>query len=77
VLERLALTAIRRIGFEFKAGSSVEPRDWLNLQRARADGIVDHGVVVHMGKRSYPAADGVEVVAAQQLLSWEQRGAGT
>jgi hypothetical protein len=49
----------------------------LHLQRARADGIVDHGFVVHMGKRSYPAADGVDVVAAEQLLSWEQHGPGT
>ena len=61
-----------RLGFEFKATASVEPRDWSNLQQARADGIVGHGFVVHMGNRSFAAADGVDVVAAAQLLSWER-----
>lgn len=66
-----------RLGLEFKAASSVEPRDWSHLLQARRDGIVDHGFVVHMGGRSFPAADGVDVMAAVQLLAWEQRGSRT
>lgn len=58
-----------RIGFEFKAGSSVEPRDWAHLQSGIDDGVIDRGNVIYHGTRRFPISDRITAVPADEALS--------
>ncbi len=57
-----------RIGFELKAGVAVEPRDWAHLQTGIDDGVIDRGVLVHMGPHDFMASDKIRVAPASKLL---------
>jgi uncharacterized protein len=58
-----------RIGFEFKTGVAIAPRDWVHLQAGIADGVIDRGIVVYNGTRSFAANDHIRVVPASELLT--------
>jgi hypothetical protein len=58
-----------RIGFELKAGVTIEPRDWAHLQAAIDDGVIDRGVVVHMGARDFMVSPKIRVAPAAGLLA--------
>ncbi len=57
-----------RIGFEFKAGVSTTPADWAHLQAGIADKVIDRGIVVYNGTRTFAASDNVRVVPAPEIL---------
>jgi hypothetical protein len=58
-----------RIGFELKVGVSIEPRDWAHLQTAIDDGVIDRGIVVHMGAHDFMASAKIRVAHAPGLLA--------
>jgi hypothetical protein len=58
-----------RIGFELKAAVSVEPQDWAHLQAGVARKIIDRGILVYSGTRSFAVSDEVRVVPADDLLA--------
>jgi uncharacterized protein len=58
-----------RIGFEFKTGVAIAPRDWVHLQAGIADGVIDKGIVVYNGTRSFAANEHIRVVPASELLT--------
>ena len=58
-----------RIGFEFKAGASTTPRDWAHLQAGIADKVIDKGILVYNGTRTFPASDKIRVVPAAEILT--------
>ena len=58
-----------RIGFEIKAASTVGAADWRHLQSGVQDGLIQRGVVVHLGDVSFPARENVDVLSAGELLS--------
>jgi predicted AAA+ superfamily ATPase len=58
-----------RIGFEIKAASSVGAADWRHLQAGVQDGLIQRGVVVHLGDVSFPARENIDVLSAGELLS--------
>ena len=58
-----------RIGFEFKCAVSSGPKDWANLKKAIDDDIIHKGFLVHLGERSYPVSEKVEVVGAEGFLN--------
>jgi predicted AAA+ superfamily ATPase len=60
-----------RIGFELKAGASVEQADWKHLHMAIADGVIHRGAVVYAGTRGFVASEGVSVIPAAQALTRE------
>ena len=57
-----------RIGFELKAGVAIEPRDWEHLQAGIDDGVIDRGVLVHVGTHEFMANDKIRVAPAAKLL---------
>ena len=58
-----------RVGFEFKSAASTEPRDWTHLQTAISEGIIQRGVVVYSGQRSFDVSDHIAVVPASDVLT--------
>lgn len=58
-----------RIGFEFKAGASTTPRDWVHLQAGIDDKVIDKGILVYNGARSFPVSDEIRVVPAAEILT--------
>ncbi len=58
-----------RIGFEFKAGVATTPGDWAQLQAGIADGLIDRGILVYNGPRSFQVSDAIRVVPAKELLT--------
>jgi len=57
-----------RIGFEFKAGSATEPRDWAHLKNAIDDGVIHRGIVVYHGARAFAVDKKISVVPASDVL---------
>ncbi|MBM3882539.1 MAG: ATP-binding protein [Verrucomicrobia bacterium] len=67
----------RRIGFEVKLAAAVGSRDAAGLIQARADGVIDEGVLLYHGERSVPLAEGVQALPAGPVLRgglWEETG---
>jgi uncharacterized protein len=58
-----------RIGFEFKCAVSASPRDWSTLAVGLEDGIIDRGLLVYLGERSYSVAPNIDVLSASEILS--------
>jgi hypothetical protein len=58
-----------RIGFEFKAGASTTTADWAHLQTGIADKVIDRGLVVYNGTRTFAASDKIRVVPAAEMLN--------
>lgn len=57
-----------RIGYEFKCSASLVKRDWTNLQAGIEQGVIHRGVVVYMGERDFPVAEGIRVVHGENVL---------
>lgn len=57
-----------RIGFEFKAGVATTQTDWAHLQAGIADKVIDRGIVVYNGTRTFAASDKIRVVPAAEIL---------
>jgi len=62
-----------KIGFEFKCTSSVSKKDWRTLKACIDEGVIDKGIVGHMGKRDYDVTERIKAVSGESLLSgaWE------
>lgn len=60
---------IPRSAVEFKAGAATTPRDWAHLQAGIADKVIDNGILVYNGTRSFPASDKIRVVPAAEILT--------
>ncbi len=60
---------VERIGFEFKVGSSVEPRDWANLRRGIEQGVIQRGAITYHGAREFAVHDKVSVIPAESVLT--------
>jgi predicted AAA+ superfamily ATPase len=58
-----------RIGFEFKAGASTTPSDWAHLQTGIADKVIDRGVLVYNGTRSFSVNEKIRVAPATEVLT--------
>jgi predicted AAA+ superfamily ATPase len=58
-----------RIGFEFKAGVATAPGDWAHLQAGVDDGVIDRGIVVYNGTRTFAVSGKIRVVPATELLT--------
>jgi hypothetical protein len=58
-----------RIGFEFKVGASTTPHDWTHLQAGIADKVIDRGILVYNGTRTFSASDKIRVVPAAEVLT--------
>lgn len=58
-----------RIGFEFKAGGTIEPRDWAHLQSGIDDGVIHRGIIAYNGTRRFPVSDCITVAPAGELLA--------
>jgi hypothetical protein len=57
-----------RIGYEFKCSASLVKKDWTNLQAGIEQGVMHRGVVVYMGERDFPVAEGIRVVHGENVL---------
>lgn len=57
------------IGYEFKCAISTTARDWAHLKAGIADGVIQKGLVVYIGDKSFAVSDNVSVVSAGALLS--------
>jgi predicted AAA+ superfamily ATPase len=62
----------RRIGVEIKLAAAVGKRDAAGLVQARLDGVIHEGVVLHMGERTFPLAEGVRALPAPEVLRGRQ-----
>lgn len=58
-----------RIGFEFKAGVATTPADWAHLQTGITDKVIDRGILVYNGTRTFAANDNIRVVPAAEILA--------
>ena len=58
-----------RSGYEFKCSVSASRKDWASLKQGVQDGIINKGFVVYLGERSYPVADEIHVVGAENFLT--------
>ena len=58
-----------RIGFEFKAGASTTPADWAHLQTGIADKVIDRGILVYNGTRTFAPSDRIRVIPAAEILT--------
>lgn len=58
-----------RIGFEFKAGVATTPEDWRHLQAGVADKVIDGGILVYNGTRTFAVSEQIRVVPAVEILT--------
>jgi uncharacterized protein len=58
-----------RIGFEFKAGVAVTPEDCRHLEMGVTDKVIDRGVLVYNGTRTFSLSKTVRVVPAVEILT--------
>jgi predicted AAA+ superfamily ATPase len=58
----------RSEGYEFKSALSVRRRDASGLRAALDAGVIDRGLVVHLGDRDFALYDDVEAAGAARLL---------
>jgi hypothetical protein len=58
-----------RIGFEFKAAASIDPRDWQHLETGLKEGVIDRALLVYSGRRTFDVSAKIRVVPAAELLT--------
>jgi predicted AAA+ superfamily ATPase len=58
----------RRIGVEIKLAAAVGKHDAAGLIQARLDGVIHEGIVLHMGERAFPLAEGVVALPTEAVL---------
>jgi len=58
-----------RIGFELKAGASTTPRDWAHSLAGIADAVIERGIPVYNGTKTFPANDKIRGVSAAEILT--------
>lgn len=57
-----------RLGFEFKSGAVIDPRDAAGLQAAIDDGIITRGIIAYQGSRKFAVSASIRVTPAADLL---------
>jgi len=58
-----------RIGFEFKAGVAIARSDWAHLQASIADKVIDRGILVYNGTRTFSVSEQIRAVPAAEILA--------
>ncbi len=58
-----------KIGIEIKLSASLKPEDYRNMRSLKQQKIIDQGIVLYKGKRTFPIEDKIQAMPAEKYLS--------